>query len=282
MNIKPKEIAGCLATAILLFLSSCQTAADNNPPPLPEIQPSAAYTEPKAEVPASPFPNLQAELLDNRNKTTSSPLGTFDFKNFSYPLPRGWQNQDQSDITLTDGHIIPVSVSIDEDMPDEEKIERRSRRRIGMSYVTTRFLDITGDGQDEALVILKVETTGAAIPQFVYIYEWKDEKPELLWYFRTGDRADGGLKDLRFENGELVVELYGQDRFLLGEVETGKITGDEEQLCCPIFFTRTSYKWNGSNFHLQKARLTYSTTDPSAPPVDKMGDIVNAQEKLKK
>lgn len=281
MNIKPKEIAGSLAIAFLLFLSSCQTAAENNPP-LAEMQPSVAYTEPKAELPASPFPNLQAEILDDRNKTTSSPLGQFDFKNFTYPLPRGWQNPDQSDITLINGHIIPVSLAIDEEMSDEEKIERRAQRRIGMSYVATKYLDMTGDDQDEAIVILKVETTGAAIPQFAYIYEWKDEKPELLWYFRTGDRADGGLKDIRFENGELVVELYGQDRFLLGEVETGKITGDEEQLCCPIFFTRTSYKWNGSNFHMQKARLTYSVTDPAAPPVDKMGDIVNAQEKSKK
>lgn len=281
MNIKPKEIAGSLAIAILLSLSSCQTAAENNPP-LAEIQPSVAYAEPKSEAAASPFPNLQAEILDNRNKTTSSPFGRFDFKNFTYPLPRGWQNPDQSDLTLVNGHILPVSVAIDEEMSDEEKIERRARRRIGMSFITTKFLDITGDGQDEAIVILKVETTGAAIPQFVYIYEWKDDKPELLWYFRTGDRADGGLKDLRFENGELVVELYGQDRFLLGEVETNKITGDEEQLCCPTFFTRTTYKWNGSNFHMQKARLTYSVSNPSAPPVDKMGDIVNAKEKSKK
>jgi hypothetical protein len=82
-----------------------------------------------------------------------------------------------------------------------------------MSYVTTRFIDITGDGQDDAIVILKVETTGNAIPQLVYVYEWKDGKPELIWNFRTGDRADGGLKDMRIENGEVVLELYGQDRF---------------------------------------------------------------------
>ncbi|MBC7901252.1 MAG: hypothetical protein H7070_14495 [Saprospiraceae bacterium] len=281
MNIKPKEIAGSLAIAVLLSLSSCQSAAENNPP-FAEPQPTVAYIEPKPEPPASPFPNLQAEILDTRNKETNSPLGQFDFKNFTYPLPRGWQNPDQSDLTLTNGRIVPVSAAIDEEMSDDEKIERRSQRRIGMSYMTTKFLDVTGDALDEAIVILTVETTGAAIPQFVYIYEWKEDKPELLWYFRTGDRADGGLKDLRFENGEFVVELYGQDRFLLGEVETGKITGDEEQLCCPIFFTRTTYKWNGSNFQMQKARLTYSITDPTSPPVDKMGDIVNAKEKSKK
>jgi len=280
MNNKPKEITVFLAVAVLLFVSSCKSAADAQP--IAEAKRSEALNAVPPKVPSSPFPNLQAEILDSRNKATDSPLGQFDFKNFTYPLPRGWQNPDESDLALTNGRLVPVSVNIDEEMSDEEKIERRARRRIGMSYVTAKFLDMTGDGQDEAIVILKVETTGAAIPQLVYVYEWKEEKPELLWHFRTGDRADGGLKDIRVENGEVVVELFGQDRFLLGEVETGKITGDEEQLCCPIYFTRTAYKWNGNNFHLQKRRLTYSIEDPSAIPVENMAEIVNAKEKALK
>ena len=165
-------------------------------------------------------------------------------------------------------------------MTPEEKAERAPARRIGMSYVTTKYLDVTGDGQDEAVVILKVETGGAAIPQLVYVYEWKDGKPELLWNFRTGDRADGGLKDIRVENGELVVELYGQDRFLLGETETGKITGDEEQLCCPIFFTRTFYKWNGKTFRCREnASPIQSRTRPTFPS-ENLGDIVNDPKRV--
>lgn len=254
--------------------------------PVQQSQSAAGPSAPKpaantASVPeASPrpsFPNLQAELTDDRSKTTNSPIGQFDFRNFSYPLPRGWQNPDNSDITLENGRVIPVSVDTDVGMDPEVIAERKARRRIGMSYVTTKFLDATGDGQAEAVVILKVETTGSAIPQLVYIYEWKDGQPELLWNFRTGDRADGGLKDMRSENGEFVVELYGQDRFLLGETETGKITGDEEQLCCPIYFTRTFYKWNGKDFLMQRKRLTYSVTDPSAPPLENYGDVVNAK-----
>jgi hypothetical protein len=93
--------------------------------------------------------------------------------------------------------------------------------------------------------------------------------------FRTGDRADAGLKDSRVENGNLIVELYGQDRVLLGGFETGKVTGDEEQLCCPTFFTRTAYKWNGSTLLMQGKRLTYSIADPAAPPQENLGDIVN-------
>ena len=272
-----KEIAVIIAIAVLLFVSpSCQSSSRDAdavhaeaslPPPVPEPSPSQS----------TPFPDLQAELLDDRSKTTASPLGSFDFKNFTYPLPRGWQNPDGSDLTLTDGRRDPVSKFIDEDMADEEKVEARATRRIGMSYVTAKYLDVTGDGQDEAVVILKVETTGNAIPQLVYVYGWKDDKPELLWNFRTGDRADGGLKDMRMENGELVVELYGQDRFLLGQTETGKITGDEEQLCCPTFFTRTFYKWKGKNFLMQRKRLTYSVADPTSPPLENYGEVVNAK-----
>jgi hypothetical protein len=271
-----KEIAVSIAIAVLLFASACTRSTETEPN---AVHAETAALEAVAEPSPSPspdIPNLQAELLDDRHKTTATPLGSFDFKNFTYPLPRGWQNPDGTDLTLTDGRRLPVSKFINDDMEDEEKAEARATRRIGMSYVTTKYFDVTGDGQDEAIVILKVETTGNAIPQLVYIYEWKDGKPELVWNFRTGDRADGGLKDMRVENGEFVLELYGQDRFLLGETETGKITGDEEQLCCPLFFTRTFYKWNGRNFLMQRKRLTYSLADSSAPPLENYGDVMNA------
>ncbi len=266
-------ICGCLATACSLVEPSA-----NVPTPMVE------NVQKPSPSPTSSVPNLQSELLDNRNKTTTSPIGNFDFKNYTYELLRGWQNPDgTADITLTDGRIAPIQGKPNrEEMSDEEKAQNRAARRIGMSYVTTKFIDVTGDSIDEAVVILKVETGGAAVPQLVYVFTWKDGKPELLWPFRTGDRADGGLKDIRFENGLLVVELYGQDRFLLGQTETAKVTGDEEQLCCPTFWTRSSYKWNGKNFLMQGKRLTYSFAEPSAPPLENLGDKVNALLKGKK
>ena len=214
-------------------------------------------------LPSPKFPNLQTELLDDRNKTTTSPIGSFDFKNFTYPLPRGWQDADGKEAILENG------------------VRRGGEKTIGLSYITTKFGDVTGDGEDEAFVILKILTAGSANPQSVYIFSWKDENPKLIWNFRTGDRTDGGLKDLRMENDEIIVELYGQDRFLLGDIETSKITGDAEQLCCPAFFTRSRYKWNGNNFRMQGKRETYSMTDKTAPPQENLGDIVNAKEKRK-
>lgn len=227
------------------------------------------------ETPATPepvqtpkIPNLQTELTDERNKTTASPIGTFDFKNFKYPLPRGWQDSDGKEVELVDGKR-PMEMT--------EEVER-----IGLSYVTTKFLDVNADGQDEAVVILKIETGGAAIPQIVYVYEWKDNAAELVWFFRTGDRADGGLKDIRTENNLVVVELFGQDRYILGELDTAKITGDEEQLCCPTHFTKSRYKWNGNAFRLEGKRLTYRTADPNAAPIENMIEVIEKQNGGKK
>lgn len=247
----------------------------------PTDSPQQAAPKP-TPLPSPAIPNPQSEILDGRNKTTTSPIGKFDFRNYTYELPRGWQNPDGSEITLTDGRLAPVSVDVGDDMSNEQKADRKAMRRIGLSYVTTKYFDATGDGQDEAIVVLKIETGGSAIPQVVYVFQWKNGAPELLWPFRTGDRADGGLKDIRAENAEIVIELYGQDRFLLGQTETGKITGDEEQLCCPTHFTRTHYKWNGNAFLLQRKRLTFSMAQPNDAPVENLGDKVNAPPKSRR
>lgn len=272
-----KYLFSLVFTAVVLTAISCESGVKTDrevEPPMATVAPTQ-MPRPTA-VPTPAIPNLQAELTDERNKKTTSPIGNFDFKNYTYELPRGWQNPDGStEITLNNGKIPPIETA------PEQRAEAKQARRIGMSFVTTKYLDVTGDGGDEALVVLKIETGGGAIPQIAYIFEWKGGAPEMIWMFRTGDRADGGLKDLRAENGELVVELYGQDRFILGEIETGKITGDEEQLCCPTHFTRSFYKWNGKNFLMQRKRLTYLTVDPAATPLENYGDIVNDPRRKK-
>lgn len=273
-----------IVSIISLLVGACSSTGEKsvsegslvNDTSQPDV--NLAIPEPTPE-PSPEIPDLQAELTDGRFRQTTSPLGTFDFLNFNYPLPRGWQNPDGSDITLTNGKLVPIANTYGDDISPDEKAEAKAGRRIGMSHVVTKFFDATGDGQDEAIVILKIETAGNAIPQIVYIYEWKDDKPTLIWSFRTGDRSDGGIKDIRPENGQVVVELFGQDRFLLGEVETGKIYGDEEQICCPTHFTRTSYKWNGKHFIRLGQRDTYLTADPTAAPIENMGEKVDPNRK---
>lgn len=279
------------------FFLACRNAEVDNQnvkslPPPPTATPIPS--------PTSAIPNLQAELLDERNTSSASPIAKFDFRNYTYELPRGWQNPDgTTGITLRDGRVEPVEANTNTKPADKtrdkeldkdknrnkakdkvgDESESTSLRRIGLSLVATKFFDVTGDGDDEAVVILKIETGGSAIPQIAHIFSWKDGRPELIWPFRTGDRADGGLKNVFPEGGNLVVELYGQDRFLLGQTETGRIGEDIEQICCPTHFTRSVYKWNGKNFLLQGKRLTFLLADPKASPIENLGDKVNNPKK---
>lgn len=187
-------------------------------------------------------------LLEDENPPSSSktPLGKFDFKNFTYPLLRGWQDQDSEEAELIDGK------------------RAINKEKIGLELVRTQFGDFTGDGAENALVILRIDTGGSSAPHLVYIFDWKDDKPELLWHFRTGDRANGGLKKVWAENGELWLELWSKDRYLLGQIETMKVEGDDANLCCPNFYTRSHYAWNGKNFTLRGERQTFDVQNPNA------------------
>ncbi len=278
-----RSIISIIVLAAVFTTLSCSAKVEtnqNDASPAAQLPP-APTPEPSVQ-PTSSIPNLQVELLEPKNSTTAFAIGTFDFKNYTYELPRGWQNPDGStEIRLINGRVAPVETNTNDKMDDAAKAAAKAERRIGLSYVATKFFDVTGDGEDEAVVVLKIETGGSAIPQVAYVFTWKNGKPELIWPFRTGDRADGGLKNVFAESGMFVVELYGQDRFLLGEIETGKIGDDIEQLCCPTHFTRSMYKWNGKDFLMQGKRLTFLTADPSAAPVPNLGDKTNVPKPKK-
>lgn len=256
------------APAVLILFSAC--GAGDEPARVEPVQtPQIVQTpEPTPAPTVQKMPNLQAELLAEKNSSTDSPIGRFDFKNHTYKIPRGWQDSDGKDVELKNGR---------REMEMTDQVER-----IGFSHIATRYFDATGDGNDEAIVILSIDTGGSAKPHVVYVFGWKSDGPEPLWFFRTGDRADGGLKDIRLENGEFLIELFGQDRYIVGELDTAKIFGDEEQLCCPTHFTRSRYKWNGSNFRLEGKRLTFLTADPNAPPIENMVEQVEKQNSGKK
>ena len=65
--------------------------------------------------------------------------------------------------------------------------------------------DVTGDGEEEAIIELYAESGGTEASEDVFIYTMQGAKPALLWKFETGDRAEGGPRRIAAENGELVV-----------------------------------------------------------------------------
>ncbi|MCA1640257.1 MAG: hypothetical protein LC768_18375 [Acidobacteria bacterium] len=120
----------------------------------------------------------------------------------------------------------------------------------GIFFGEADYWDLTGDGKEEAILTLSIQTGGSAIPELIYIYTLQNSKPKMLWGFMTGDRAEGGLKEVYAENGELVVELFGVDKFENNEWKFNLPKEGAGGLCCPTVFTKFRFKWNGRNFAL--------------------------------
>jgi hypothetical protein len=160
-----------------------------------------------------------------------------DFRNFSYPsLPTGkcWM----SSVRVRSGRY--------------GTIKNFSPRRTpkggcwAVDVAPIEYGDVTGDGREEALVVLYAEVGGTESSNDVFIYTLKNGTPRLLWKFATGDRADGGLRRIYAENGQLVIELAGKNKIIGGDLYApdGTLTG----ACCPTVFTRTKYRWIRGRF----------------------------------
>lgn len=168
---------------------------------------------------------------------SGSSIRSVDFDNISYPNlpdysdPRGYRKKR---VTLKPGEGGPSHLN---------------------------YGDITGDGAEEAMAVLPIENRGSAIPYYVYIFTLKAGKPTLLWDFKTGDRADGGLRQVYADNGELVIELFGKDRVIGEELYRG-----DEGLCCPSSFTQARYKWTGKHFQ-QISREVQVNPSGNASPI---------------
>jgi len=146
-----------------------------------------------------------------------------DFKNFSYPLSGPTLGHDRLkwlDV-LAARHIQLAN-------------GKGASGSQGFTLESVRFLDVTGEGQDDAIVVLHFDTGGTQQTDYVYIYTIAAEKPKLLAYFHAGDRAYSGLCKVYGEDRKLVVELFDPE----------KRSGD----CCSSGIVRTRYEWHSGRF----------------------------------
>lgn len=160
-----------------------------------------------------------------------------DFKNFTYPLSGPTLGHDRlkwldmskaSHIQLVDGKDAAGSP--------------------GFTLESVEFADVTGEGQEEAVVVLHFRTGGTQQTDYVYIYSFAAGKPKLLAYFHSGDRGSSGLYRVYGENAKLVVELFDPE----------KRSGD----CCSSGFVRTRYKWHNGRFEASGARESITLQEP--------------------
>jgi hypothetical protein len=151
--------------------------------------------------------------------TSNSPIRSVDFENFTYP-----------NIGAKGTFTVKAGAE-----PGVEEAR---------SVIDVLYGDVTADGNEDAMVVQSQNIRGSAIPYFVYVFTMNGSKPKLLWSFATGDRAQGGLRRVLAENGNLVVELYGKDAYV------GMPDYDASADCaaCATHYTRSRYAWQNNHF----------------------------------
>jgi hypothetical protein len=227
----------CIAQIVLALTSvSCDIRSNgvgrNNSANVPTSSPSPLIS------PVNNAPPVTTKSLP------ASRIKTIDFKNFSYP----WYPSDytpphgERKITLHNG---------------EMKVEAaRNTDRLWASLANVSYADLTGDDQEEAIVTVTTNFDPNGSVACIFVYTLKSGEPRLLWSHETGDRANGGLRSLRIEGFDLLVEQY--------DIKFDSAKGSYEEataLCCPKRFIRSHYRWNGEHFEKSKSETLTNEYD---------------------
>ncbi|HKH47187.1 MAG TPA: hypothetical protein VKM72_21230 [Thermoanaerobaculia bacterium] len=123
-----------------------------------------------------------------------------DFRNFVY-------HPSCADFESSDEAKVPVRVS-------GGRFEASPGTDLEGTYFEVREIvygDLTGDGSDEAIVRTLCSTGGTGRFDEGFVYGMKDGKPVLLGRIPGGDRASGGVRCVRVEDGALMVERTGNE-----------------------------------------------------------------------
>ena len=174
-----------------------------------------------------------------------------DFRNQNYPhnaaktlrSPVGWKSPvGYGSVMLRGGRW---------DKSEEEEIFS------GLTLEETLFGDLTGDGGEEAIAVLRYDTGGTMNWHVLYMFAMESKGPKVLAFFHAGDRSDQGLSRVTIERGLLVVELF----------DPKKSTGD----CCSSGILRTRYQWNGTAFRRVGPVVSFKAEHVSRRPVNVFG-----------
>lgn len=145
-------------------------------------------------------------------------IRSVDFKNFTYlalcagetPEKITVKNGEFSKATQMDGYV----------------------DRMLFNVFDPSYGDLTGDGKDEAVILGVCNAGGTGNFSEGFVYTEKAGRPVLLARIPGGDRAYGGLRSAKVENGTLVVDSNDP--------------GENGASCCPELAVTTRYKLSGS------------------------------------
>jgi hypothetical protein len=152
----------------------------------------------------------------NAGAKVQNEIRKVDFKNFTYEA--SCVGEEPQKITVKKG---------------EYSLNKSDYDQLYFSVTDLTYGDLDGDQNEEAIVLTVCNTGGTGQFSEGFVYGLKDTKPELLARIEGGDRADGGLRKAKVENGLLVVERNG--------------AGETGGACCPEFVVTSKYKLEGKN-----------------------------------
>jgi hypothetical protein len=145
--------------------------------------------------------------------TLNQDIRKVDFKNFTY----------EPDCAYDENKKITVkNAEYSYEKPADGYTDRFYFKVFEISYG-----DLNGDNSEEAVILTTCNTGGTGNFSEGFIYSLRDGKPVLYSKIPGGDRAEGGLRTARVDNGQLVVE--------------SNHPGETGGACCPEFILTTHY-----------------------------------------
>lgn len=139
----------------------------------------------------------------------------FDFRNFSYRAA---------------GELLRVSEGRGVYQSSGDETFSFDVERVMVAYG-----DVTGDGSDEAAVTVYYTGGGTGAFSKGFLFALQGGRLKLLTTFEGGDRADGGINEVRIEGGALIVRRNEPER----------MNGVPVGLCCPVYLITAKYRWDG-------------------------------------
>jgi hypothetical protein len=165
---------------------------------------------------------LASSLLVHAQKT----IRQVDFKNFSYPLSSRLLSHARLQwLDMSPGSMKEKAIPIVNGMDGS-----------GFILQSVAYADVTGDGKEDAVVVVRYDSGNTQNTHYVYIYTMADGHPKLLAFCHTGGGTNLGLHKAYGEQGLLVIEMLDRQ----------SVPGT----CCTSRFVRMRYKWRDGGFQI--------------------------------
>lgn len=170
----------------------------------------------------TPDPEITKNPPIKGNEATSK-IKKVDFKNFAFPIEVDAKKGEEKLLSLKDGKLA------------------KTKDAMGAELGKIQYADLTNDKNLEAIVNVGLTGEKDAKSNMVYVYALNDEDPKLLWNFETKAGEKVGLKEIKADNGKLLVEMFGDVKFNKGTFETVESKEKDKTTIIPL-------KWNEKGF----------------------------------